>query len=355
MRPAAAQASPQAIRCGARAHSDAPRGSRRTARLMIAPVVLLIGACGQPAAELPVLDIDPSRVTVSGLSSGAYMAHQVHLAYSTRIAGAALIAGGPYACAGGELSRALEQCIATDADGPDVAALAAVARDRASKGLIDPLSGLTGDRVWVFHGDADRTVAAAVTAAVAPLYRALAPALHVDTVQRAGVAHTFPTLESGGDCAASAAPYLGRCGFDAAGEIFRVLYGTHGVPVAPAGALMVFDQQAYGSDARLADTGYVYVPPQCRTHRCGLHLVFHGCEQSAEKIGMAFIEGAGYQRWADLADVVLVFPQTHASLIPLNPKACWDWWGYTGAPYDTREGAQVSWVGRLLDHYGVRP
>ena len=82
--------------------------------------------------------------------------------------------------------------------------------------------------------------------------------------------------------------------------------------------------------------------------------MFHGCQQSAETIGTTFIDGSGYQRWADFSDVVLIYPQTRSSLMPLNPKACWDWWGYSGDDYDSRSGVQIAWVGRLLDALGVR-
>ena len=32
-----------------------------------------------------------------------------------------------------------------------------------------------------------------------------------------------------------------------------------------------------------------------------------------------------------------------------NPKGCWDWWGYTGAGYHTRTGAQIEAVGNMLE------
>jgi hypothetical protein len=43
--------------------------------------------------------LDPSGVTVSGISSGAFFAHQFHVAYSSLVKGAGIVAGGPYACA----------------------------------------------------------------------------------------------------------------------------------------------------------------------------------------------------------------------------------------------------------------
>jgi poly(3-hydroxybutyrate) depolymerase len=316
-----------------------------------------LAGCGATEPPLPALKIDPARVTVSGISSGAYMAHQVHLAFSTRIAGAGLIAGGPYACAVGQLDRALKLCTQTVDTGPDLSSLIDRARARAQSGAIDPLSGLAGDRVWIFHGDADNTVDTQVTAAVAPLYSALSDTIDVVESRRVGVAHTFPTEAYGGECDKTVPPFLGRCGFDAAGEIFRRVVQVEGtVAEAGSGALQRFDQEAFldqGRDALLAQSGYVYVPRQCRDGVCGLHLVFHGCQQSAQRIDTEFVEHAGYNRWADLAGVVVIYPQTRSSLMPLNPKGCWDWWGYGGEDYDTREGVQIAWVGRLLDQLGV--
>jgi hypothetical protein len=44
------------------------------------------------------LRLDPASVTASGLSSGGFFAHQFHVAFSRTVAGAAILAGGPYGC-----------------------------------------------------------------------------------------------------------------------------------------------------------------------------------------------------------------------------------------------------------------
>src|SRR5215213_1995149 len=44
-------------------------------------------------------NLDRSSITVSGLSSGAFFAHQFHVAYSSLVKGAGIVAGGPYGCA----------------------------------------------------------------------------------------------------------------------------------------------------------------------------------------------------------------------------------------------------------------
>ena len=53
---------------------------------------------------------------------------------------------------------------------------------------------------------------------------------------------------------------------------------------------------------------------------------------------MTFMEGSGFARWADTNRLVILFPQVEAS-IP-NPKACWDWWGYTGKDFLTKDAPQ---------------
>jgi poly(3-hydroxybutyrate) depolymerase len=334
-------------------------------RRMLATVVLgIVAGASATAAPLPTLDLDASRTTVSGLSSGAYMAHQVHVAYSDHVAGAALIAGGPYHCADGALQTALASCMMpAEGKAPDVAALAAHAKDAAKAGRIAALAGLAGDRVLVLHGRADKTVAESLSASTAALYRALAAAakkpldLHEDLA--GAYTHTFPTLDAGAACDVSTAPYVGKCGYDAAGAIFAGLYGKprHAVAATAAGELRTFDQDAYrvdGVDAHLAATGYVYVPKACAAGgHCALHIAFHGCQQNAETAGEAFVRDTGYNRWADAYDAVVLYPQTHATMAPLNPKGCWDWWGYGGEAYDTRDGAQLRQVAAMAAALGA--
>src|SRR5215212_12262652 len=43
-------------------------------------------------------NLDRTAVTVSGLSSGGFFAHQFHVAFSSLVKGAGILAGGPYGC-----------------------------------------------------------------------------------------------------------------------------------------------------------------------------------------------------------------------------------------------------------------
>ncbi|SFS04133.1 Esterase PHB depolymerase [Dyella sp. OK004] len=317
------------------------------------------------AAPLPKLKLEPSRVAVAGLSSGAYMATQAQLAYPELFGAAALVAGGPYGCAGGKLDVALSACM-KGTPAPDVPALVARARQRSAAGEIGALSALAHARVYLLHGKDDAVVAPPVAEAAATFYEQLRngdAALKGMQVHDDGsrvFAHNLPIAASGDDCDKSVSPYLGRCGFDAAGEIFAQLFGKPPRAVGEAkGELRTFDQNAYrpdGADAFLADEGYIYVPPSCLAGKsCGLLVAFHGCKQNATAVGEAFVKDAGFNRWADAYGVAVLYPQTRASMAPLNPQACWDWWGYSGTGYDGRQGVQLRWLVRAVDALGLPP
>jgi poly(3-hydroxybutyrate) depolymerase len=311
---------------------------------------------------LPTLKIDPARVAVAGLSSGAYMATQAQLAYPEVFHDAAMISGGPYGCAQGKIENAVSTCMKGE-PAPDPAALAATARERAAKGEIGPLDKLAGAKVYILHGRSDPVVADKVARAAADFYAALKaaePALATLQISFDGerdFTHTMPTLDAGNPCDKLGPPFLGKCGFDAAGAVFAALYGTPPRPAATAaGELRRFDQNALrqeGKDAFLADLGYVYVPKSCLDgHACGVLVALHGCQQNTDNVGEAFVRDAGFNRWADAYDVAVLYPQTRASFTPLNPKACWDWFGYSGTNYDTRDAVQLRWLVHALTALG---
>ena len=323
-----------------------------------------LAACAREAATgLPKLHVDSAHIAVAGLSSGAYMATQSHMAWPEIFSGAALVSGGPYGCARGDLKTALGSCM-KGTPPPNVDALVAQARQRAEHGELGPLAALAKSHVYVLHGNADTLVAETVAKDAATFYEKLRdelPGLHSLKVQWDGersFAHNLPVADKGDDCGKSEAPYLGHCGFDAAGKIFAELFGNapHAATSA-TGALRKFDQKAFlidGKDAFLANEGYVYVPKACMTGKsCGVLVVFHGCKQNADAVGEQFVRGAGFNRWADAYNVAVLYPQTRASFAPLNPQACWDWWGYSGTNYDTRGGVQQQWLRHALTALGV--
>ncbi len=321
-------------------------------------------ACArEPAGTLPHLKLQAERTAVVGLSSGAYMATQAQLAYPELFPNAAIVAGGPFGCAGGKLDVALGSCM-KGVPAPDVAALVASAERRSAAGEIGALKDLAHAHVYLLHGKDDALVAPVVAEAGAQFYEQLrdgVPGLKDmqvhDDGQRA-FAHNLPVAASGDDCGKSVAPYLGQCGFDAAGEIFAQMFGKPEHAATDArGELRTFDQDALrpdGADMFMARTGYVYLPPACLAGKpCGLMVAFHGCKQNADAVGESFLKDAGFNRWADVYNVAVLYPQTRASFAPLNPQACWDWWGYSGADYDSRHGVQLRWLVNAVRALGL--
>jgi poly(3-hydroxybutyrate) depolymerase len=312
---------------------------------------------------LPKLKLDASRTAVAGLSSGAYVATQMQIAYPDIFPNAALVAGGPYGCAQDKLQLALSTCM-KGTPAPDVNALIAVVKQRAASGETGPLQDLAHGRVYLLHGSEDTVVAPSVAEAAAHFYQALRSepglsGLQVNDDGQRAFGHNLPISANGDDCGKSVSPYLGHCGFDAAGAIFAEMFGppARAAAAEARGSLQRFDQDALregGKDALLASTGYLYVPPDCAAgKRCGLLVAFHGCKQNVDAVGQAFVKDAGFNRWADVYDVAILYPQTRASFAPLNPQACWDWWGYSGSNYDTRKGAQLSWVVNAVRALGL--
>lgn len=301
-----------------------------------------------PAAErLPALGASANDVTVSGISSGGYMAGQFHLAHSKTVSGVGIIAAGPYYCAQGSMLTALGPCVKGDIE---VAPLVAAARAAADRNSIDAVSGVRDDRVWLFHGTEDQTVRAGVVSAARDFYSALAMPANITLVDTIAVTHGLPTRTTGQDCKKAASPYLNACDYDAAGEMLKSLRGKLEAAVEPKGQLIEFDQSEFG-DASLNATGFAYVPNACGAGAaCRVHVFFHGCAQSNEVVGDAVVRGAGFNEWAEANSLVVLYPQVKSSrLAPLNPLGCWDWWGYSGAAYATRDGAQIKAVQAMID------
>lgn len=74
---------------------------KRIALLIVVGFATTIFNHVKAETELPSLHIDINQSSVSGLSSGAYLAVQFHVAFSATMVGAGIIAGGPYYCTQG--------------------------------------------------------------------------------------------------------------------------------------------------------------------------------------------------------------------------------------------------------------
>ena len=316
-------------------------------RRLISILSLVLAACGAKQTEAPevsAFNVDPTRITVSGVSSGAMMATQFHVAHSDIVSGAALVGGGPYYCAKNSLQKALGPCMQGGDMGID--ALVAYTRSNAD---IAPIDNLGGDAVWVFHGANDVIMHSDTTAAAAEFYRRLA-GIDSKTVTDIPAIHGFPTVDSGAPCDELAEPYVNACNYDAAGELLAHIAGGLQARGDATGALIEFPQPG-ADDATMLSHAMVYVPEVCTAGEpCGVHIAFHGCQQSREYVDDAFARLAGFNEWAETNRLIVLYPQVDSSRIaPLNPKGCWDWWGYTDEHYATRNGRQIQVVRATLD------
>lgn len=322
-------------------------------------IAACIGACGR-SGNLPVAAIESGTltdprpalahpVTVSGVSSGGYMAVQTHVALSDRVAGVGVVAAGPYHCAEGSVANALGRCIS--GDDLDVRPLVSFTREAAASGEIAATEHLRNAKVWIFHSPKDAVVGSGTALAVAGFYREFLSADRISLVDDIEAAHGWPTLDAGSDCLEMGGDFINACGFDTAGNLLNHLYANlkPRVTETDSEALSSIDLSAYfESGSGMADTGYIFVPKQCRQSNadCRLHISFHGCRQGAEFIGDRFAAKSGLNEWAAQNRIVVVYPQIESS--PVNQLGCWDWWGYTGLQYDRRSGKQISGIDAVI-------
>lgn len=318
-------------------------------------LAVLLAPMAWAADPLPAFHGDPNQSSVSGLSSGAFMAVQYQVAYSAAVVGAGVVAGGPYYCAKGTLAGA-GPCMNTGQP-PAAAQLLKSARQFAAKSEIDPLDKLARRRVYLFSGSNDNTVKTQVVDVAAEFFRqAGMPAGQIAYERRLPAGHAQITPAFGNDCSVTASPYINHCewqgtGYDQAGVLLQHIYGPlQAKAQALTGHIVRFDQKPYAaSGSSLADEGFVYVPRACAEgEACKVHIALHGCQQYAGKVGDDFYAHAGYNNWADSNHILVLYPQTTTSL--KNPQGCWDWFGYTGPAYAWKKGQQMQAIKQMADH-----
>ncbi|MEO8936735.1 MAG: depolymerase [Burkholderiaceae bacterium] len=308
------------------------------------------------ADALPTRHADPSRTSVSGLSSGAFMAVQYAVAYSSGVVGVGVVAGGPYDCAFVTTGFTTGCRSGT----PSGALSLAAAQGFEALGQIDPLRGLSQMKVYLFTGTRDETVRAAVVGATRDFFAAAGvPAKHIAFVGKVPAGHAFIAPDFGNACGETAPPYVSHCAvgghaYDQPKAILQYIHGPLKAAVTTlSSTVRPFDQTPFGSAATSLDTvGFVYVPKVCETAagHCAVHVVFHGCRQGAQSVGSDVYKSVGYNRWADSNRLIVLYPQVvTTSLLQGNPEGCWDWWGYTGPTFAVRSGVQLSAVKAMVD------
>lgn len=312
------------------------------------------------ADRLPAFKGDVAQTSVSGLSSGAFMAVQFQVAFSASVKGAGIVAGGPYYCAAGNVLNAGICMGQVPFFPPTPSLMVAAAQGFEAAGQIDPLANLKTSRVYVFSGTKDQVVKQqAVDATVGFYKQAGVAAENLKYVNTLPAGHAVITPAFGNDCAANAAPYISQCsikgkGYDQAGDILAHIYGKLNAPASASklgGKIVAFNQREFASTGTgMAEEAYLYVPKSCAQGKtCRVHVAIHGCKQSAAEVGDDFYKDTGYNRWADTNELLVLYPQVNPSTIPANPQGCWDWFGYTGPTYASKFGPQMVAIKAMVD------
>jgi hypothetical protein len=294
------------------------------------------------AQALPQLNIDPSSVTMSGVSAGAYMSVQMEVAYSKTVVGAGVIAGGIYGCAQGDANRAQNECMRTPSS-LNVNDYVSKAQTFASQGKIDDLQNLQNSKVYIYNSPKDGVVNPQNGEKLGQFYNAFMNPQNIHYEKSIESAHGFPTLSEGNPCTLGFMPWILKCNFDAAGAMLQTFYGNLSSRAkAVPQHLQRFSQNEFGdAKAGLLPEGFVYIPESCSNgETCKLHVALHGCQMSTEYTQDKFPTLTGYNDWAEANHIVVLYPQV-GKQGSANPYGCWDWWGYSGDNYLTKDAPQM--------------
>lgn len=314
---------------------------------------LVSPAAQEPLPAAPSLGrwkIDRNSISISGVSSGGFMAVQMGVAYSQKFSAVASIAGGIYWCSEGDTNNAKSLCMGNP-ESIDPQVRIAKARSLADAGEIDPVISLRRQRIYIFASPKDKVINPLNSEKLVEFYRDFVPPVQISVESSLESAHGFPTLNSGIPCQFAYLPWLLKCNFDLAGEILKSAYGS----LQPRGVtqsqhLFRFSQREFGDEnTPLFKEGWVYVPEECaQGATCRLHVALHGCQMNPDFIQDKFVSLAGYNEWAEVNRIIVLYPQS-AKIPGDNPYACWDWFGFTGPQYMTQAGAQMKALHLMIE------
>lgn len=312
-------------------------------------------------SKLPSYNINPQQITISGLSSGGFMAVQMHFAFSSIFKGAAIFAGGPFYCAQSSMISATTACMSSPSLIP-LQSLISKVQQLSDAGSIDSIDHLKNQNVFLFSGTADTVVYQGVMQDLAAMYENFG----AKTTKKFDLPaqHSFPTDNYGNQCNYQGEPYINNCGYNGAHEFYKVLYGSSLVAPIPEidENLQNFDQSDYSSyTSSFHSKGYLYVPKKCQAgNSCGLHVALHGCLQTLDDISDGYVRHVGINEVAEANDIIVLYPQIKKSILyPMNPNGCWDWWGYSdgflsSGNYVTKKGVQMSALIQMIKDLGVK-
>jgi hypothetical protein len=323
-------------------------------------LALAAAAVSAPAGAepLPQFNADPAQVTVSGISSGAAMAVQAQVAYSSTFRGAAVFAGMPFYCAYGNVAIGMGTCAeAATAAQIDVPKLVALTRDWADRGWVDDPANLARAQFYLFSGKLDQTVRQGSMDAVRDYFLHFTAPGNITYRSDVLAGHGWISPLGPVLCASQQTPFINDCQLDPQQVFLSMFYG----PLLPkqtgalTGTLKPVDQVEFVDGGQAAtqsldNNGWLYVPESCRRgESCRLHVAFHGCSMTYNKIGDQFIRMSGLNEWADTNRIIVLYPQALPTTQPVNGLGCWDWWGYGSPDYAKKHGPQMLMTKRMVD------
>ncbi|USX15437.1 poly(3-hydroxybutyrate) depolymerase [Oxalobacteraceae bacterium OTU3CAMAD1] len=354
----------------------------------------MVASAGEKIVQLGSYAASKRDNSISGLSSGAFMTVQLHLARSASFSGAGIIAGGPFRCA--QTYRSREVVAAEDAyienslyicmsplipqTAPDPRQLADMTRDTAKAGLIDDVANLADDRLYIFTGSRDEVVYSDVVAKTRKFYEMLGVkpeniAYHDNVPAGHSIITNNPEDSA---LATNQPPYINNGGFMQSHDILRHIYeGLEPPAERLAGQLVRFDQTEFlGTDAQwtsMSRFGYAYIPSRVLAGAVAaprVHIALHGCKQgynytdyvngradtaNQPPYGNRYIASTGYNQIAESNDIIVLYPQAEGTDNGeiQNPDGCWDWWGYSSKDakslYYSRDAVQIKAIHAMLD------
>lgn len=330
--------------------------------LFLSPMVsLFIGAtifsgriqAGESTVLLPALKIEKDAITISGVSSGAFMAIQVQVALSSLFRGVGSVAGGVYRCSEGSVWRAQSDCM-KDPSRIDLSRKIEKAREEERDGNIDDLKNLKQSQVYIFSSPKDESVAFGNVEKIVDFYSQWVPRSQIFVRDDVMANHGWITRDYGNSCSAHAPPWINNCGFDLAGEILEKMYGPlRAVPEnqeLKSSQFLRFQQNEFNQfGAGMNDTGVLFVPSQCANSQvtCKLHVALHGCQMNSNFIHDEFFQHSGFNRWAEANNILILYPQVKEDFL-FNPKGCWDWWGHTSPNYANKKAPQIRSIEQMV-------
>ncbi|ODN00255.1 hypothetical protein Ocin01_06416 [Orchesella cincta] len=309
--------------------------------------------------EIGPMNIFRDQITLSGFSAGASMAIQTHLSHSSLFSGLAVFSQVFYHCGHRSLIDFGIRCSKTGLGlfPYSVSNSISDAKEYDRKGLIDPLVNVAKQQIFIWTGDLDAYIPSDMAKKNVEFYKGVGvdPNNIRFTIFK-NASHLIPTDDFGPACNEDAGDslYLGNCNYPGVYHAFSYILKNNSLAqaVPHQAQLMMYNQSAFYPNGNIKDVamgtaGFIYIPKQCETQQCRLHLNFHGCNEWPPHIAEQYILHSGFLPVAEANGIIVVFPLT--TKVPKNMDGCWDFFSYTGSNFATKKGAQIQVIERMLN------